>query len=95
MEMGELRDIEGNPVDMPMAAIYNMLVRNYQNIHELEIYDAKLADTSKLAKIVDDFMLNADKTQPVDINNTTRKLYKPNKEGLWSLNGNSGSGTLL
>lgn len=87
MESGEMLNLVSTCTDMSMAAAYNILTRNYNNITQIDIYRCTSAD---LASVMEDFedKMESDSSK---VAGTTLTKWRLNKDGLWSENGDSKS----
>ena len=85
MESGEMISLVNSCHDMSMAAIYNILTRNYVNITQVDIYRCTGSD---LSAIIEDFEEKASQ-ESVNVNGAALTKWRTNKKGLWSKNGSN------
>ena len=83
MESGEMANLVSSCTDMSMAAAYNILTRNYNNITEIDIYRCTASD---LAAVIGEFEDKMD-SDSAKVTGTTLTKWRMNSKGLWSENG--------
>ena len=89
METSEIKELKDSCKDLPMISIYSILTRNYTCITELDIYDyTSEVNKTTVANAIDDFVANEDNLAYNTLANVN--AFKPNTNGMWSLNGNPG-----
>ena len=97
LEFGEVRNLKDVCTDLPMASIYNILTKNYQNIECIEVYNAKLATNASenpnkkndgsLGDIIEVFDSNSGNSDKLNINGATCTSFKANASGKWTKDG--------
>lgn len=85
LETGETLGLIDTCTDMSMAAIYNILVRNYNNITQLDLYRCTGSD---MAITMEDFESKA-ADESVLVTGTSLTKWRANKKGLWAVDGSA------
>ena len=80
MESGEMLSLVDSCHDMSMAAIYNILTRNYINISQVDIYRVTGSD---LSAIIEDFETKASQDSP-NVTGSSLTKWRTNKKGFWA-----------
>lgn len=83
MESGEMANLANACTDMSMAAAYNILTRNYNNVTQIDIYKCTAVDISN---VINDFETKAE-SESSTVTGTTLTKWRLNKNGFWSKNG--------
>ena len=83
MESGEMANLANSCTDMSMAAAYNILTRNYNNVTQIDVYKTTAND---LTNVISDFE-NKAASESSAVTGTTLTKWRLNKNGFWAPNG--------
>lgn len=85
MQSGEMNDLLDTCKDMPMAAIYNLLTRNYKNMVQLDIADVSSMSGTALADKLSAFQIGAASYGTTSFSGVEK--YTTTDRGLWAKDG--------